>query len=348
MIRAKLIFFLLTLASVTPVTAAEICEPAAADKMAGGDVRAITGIANPVFSIADRGAASFASAGDGTAIDVGQARVQPNSGSSSPASYLIFSFRQRGILVSQATVPAARPVSSGRIFAEVAGPVNTGLAFANPSDAPATISFFFPDKSGQDFVGGSFSLAANSQIARFLNQEPFSGSGGATTRITAIRGTLTFTSSVPVGVIALRGLTNERGEFLITTLPVAELGSTSTDAGFFPHSADGGGWTTQVVLVNPADTPISGTVEFIGGASQPYAVAPRSSQRIATSGGGSAIRVGAVRITPSAGSVTPSGLLIFTFVNAGVTVSEAGVPLLRPAQAFRMYEVKFGFYLCQP
>ncbi len=30
-------------------------------------------------------------------------------------------------------------------------------------------------------------------------------------------------ASVPVAVVALRGITNARGEFLITTLPVADL-----------------------------------------------------------------------------------------------------------------------------
>ena len=38
-------------------------------------------------------------------------------------------------------------------------------------------------------------------------------------------GTFTFTASQPISVVALRGLTNERSEFLITTLPVADLSS---------------------------------------------------------------------------------------------------------------------------
>jgi len=65
-------------------------------------------------------------------------------------------------------------------------------------------------------------------------------------------------------VIAIRGLTNERGEFLITTLPVADVNVAPTAGFLFPHYADGGGWTTQVVLVNTTDSTISGSVEFLG------------------------------------------------------------------------------------
>ena len=90
-------------------------------------------------------------------------------------------------------------------------------------------------------------------------------------------GTFTFTSSVPISVVALRGFTNKRGDFLITTLPVAPLSSTSTDTIYFPHFADGDGWTTQVVLVNPTDSTISGNIEFLGqGSAQPQPLGSRS------------------------------------------------------------------------
>jgi hypothetical protein len=243
------------------------------------------------------------------------------------------------VLISEATVPASRPVQSGRIYAEVAGPVNTGLAIVNPNATPATVSFYFTDSNGQNFGQGSFTLDPNTQIARFLSEAPFAGSG-------SIRGTLTFSSSVPVGVVAIRGFTNERGEFLITTLPVADVNNSTTAGFLFPHYADGGGWTTQVVLVNTTDSTVSGSVQFLGtgGAMSAYSIAPRSSQRIVTSGSGSTAVAGAVRVTPDANNPAPSGLSIFSYKKGGVTVSEAGVPVLRAAQSFRMYEIECGSY----
>ena len=55
----------------------------------------------------------------------------------------------------------------------------------------------------------------------------------------------------------------------MTTLPVAPLvgppspfSTTPMGTVYFPHFADGGGWATQVILVNPTDRTIAGTVGF--------------------------------------------------------------------------------------
>src|SRR5206468_2142692 len=147
----------------------------------------------------------------------------------------------------------------------------------------------------------------------------------------------------PVGVLALRGFTNERGEFLMTTLPVADLNAPASMAAVvFPHSASGAGWMTQIVLVNTANAAISGTVRFQDGTTSTYSIAPQSMQRIVRSAG-STVTVGAIRATPDPGTTSPSGLAIFSY-NNGVTVSEAGVPVLRPGLAFRMFEIECGTY----
>ena len=204
------------------------------------------------FSIPDRGGTSTTSSGSADTLRVGYGRIRADAGSSTPAGIAIFQFRDsEGVLISEAGVPASGPVQEGRIFAEVNGPVNTGLAIANPNDVPATIRFYFTDASGTRFADGSFDLGGHQQTAKFLDQAPLNGGG-------SVLGTLTFTSSVPVAVVALRGFTNEAGEFLMTTLPVAPLSSTVSDTVYFSHFADGGGWTTQVILVNPTDRTITG------------------------------------------------------------------------------------------
>src|SRR5262249_53325447 len=155
----------------------------------------------------------------------------------------IFGFRQKNVLVSEAAVPVSSLISFGRIYAEVSGNVNTGIAMANPNNQPVTVTFKLTDAMGMDFGQGSTTIPPNGQIAQFLNQAPFNGG-------TPVVGTFTFTASLPISVIALRGLTNERSEFLITTLPVADLSVASgSDPILFPHFADGGGWTTQILLV---------------------------------------------------------------------------------------------------
>ena len=222
------------------------------------------------------------------------------------------------------------------------------MAIANPNTETATITFNFTDSTGADFGNGTTTIAAGGQIAKFLNQDPFNSGDN-------VNGTFTFTSDVPVSVVALRGLSNERGNFLITTLPVAPLATTATATGFFPHFADGG-WTTQVILVNPTDGTLTGNVQFFSQASGTaagspamvtvdgvtassfaYSIPGRSSRRFPTSGTPTATTAGSARIVPDGGTTTPSGLGVFSFKPGQFTVAEAGVPLLEPAPAVRMY-----------
>ena len=317
-------------------------------------IRKLTLLASPEpepFSIPDRGGKSTTSSGTTETLRVGYGRIRAGAGSSPPSGIAIFQFRDReGVLISEAGVPASEPVQEGRIFAQVNGPVNTGLAIANPNDMPATIRFYFTDISGTRFSDGSFELGANQQTVKFLNEAPFNGGP-------SVLGTLTFTSSVPVAVVALRGFTNEAGEFLMTTLPVAPLSSTASDTVYFPHFADGNGWATQVILVNPTDRTITGTVAFLGqgsdtaaaapvlltladgsrGSNFDYSIAPRSAQRFTTSKTAGGVTVGSVRATPSSGTPAPSGLVVFSLASGGKIVSEAGVPALPKGSAFRVY-----------
>ena len=302
------------------------------------------------FSIPDRGGQSTTSSGTAETLRVGYGRIRAAAGSTTPSGIAIFQFRDSdGVLVSEAGVPAAEPVFEGRIFTEVNGPVNTGLAIANPNDVPATIRFYFTDSHGVNFGNGSFELDAHQQTAKFLDQAPFNSGP-------SVLGTLTFTASVPVAVIALRGLTNEVGEFLMTTLPVAPLSSTSSDTVYFPHFADGGGWETQVVLVNPTDRTITGTVAFLGpgsgtasaapvvltledgstGSNFDYSIPPRSSNRFTTSNRLGGLTSGSVRATPHSGNAAPSGLVVFSFAPGEKTLSEAGVPALPEGSSFRV------------
>ena len=302
------------------------------------------------FAVPDRGGISFTSQGTSPELRVGYGQVETDAGMTPPAGLAILGSRVNGVLVSEAGVPAVPPVLEGRIFAETDGAVRTGLALANPNDAPATVAFFFTDSEGSDFGHSTFTLRPREQIARFLDEAPFNGGS-------AMFGTFTFTADLPVAVIALRGFVNERSEFLMTTLPVAPLAVPTTGTVYFPHFADGGSWTTQVILVNPTHAPISGSVQFFGpgseteaaapatltladgrnGSTFSYAIPPRSAIRLRTSNPAGPLRVGSVRAVPDPGQPAPSGVSIFTFQKDGTTVSEAGVPASTAGTAFRLY-----------
>lgn len=308
------------------------------------------------FSIANRGGVSTTSTGSGTSITVGYGRIQPDSDSITPSGIAIFGFTQGNVLVSEAAVPAAPLLQSARFYAEIGAAVNTGVAIANPNSAPAAISFHFTNAAGANFNSGSTVIPPNGQMAAFLNQTPFWTSGNATD----VR-TFTINSNVPVSIVALRGFTNERSEFLLTTLPVTPVNASVAAPLIFPHFADGGGWKTQVILVNQSDDALSGSVQFFGqgsstaagqapsitingtvGTSFSYSIPARSSFKLVTAGTDAAVRVGSVRVASAAGSRTPSGLAVFSFRSGGVTVAEAGVPALAAGSAFRLYAEASG------
>jgi hypothetical protein len=66
-----------------------------------------------------------------------------------------------------------------------------------------------------------------------------------------------------------------------------------------------------------------------------YSIPPRSSVRLSSDGASTAIRSGSVRIVTT--NRLPVALAIFSFKAGGVTVTQAGVPAIGAASAFRMY-----------
>ena len=305
------------------------------------------------FGIADDGGQSWVTTGASESLSIGYARMQQDTGSSMLSGLAIFEYRSRGILVTEAAVPASTPRSSGRIYFEVNGPVNTGIAFANATDQEAVISFYFTDTGGTDFGQGSFTLNASSQVAAFLNQTPFKGGS-------FMQGTFSFSSSVPVGVLAIRSFINERSECLITTLPVSAIGETNFDPIVLPQFVNGGGWTTETILTNPSNSTIAGYVQFFGPGSSGqnarllsvsinresnttfyYLLAPGATTRLVTGNSGKTLQVGSVRITPTSGAA-PTAMAIFSFKNGSITVSEAAVSAEPAGLAFRIYNEASG------
>jgi hypothetical protein len=256
-------------------------------------------------------------------------------------------------VVSETSLAASAPIRTGRLYVNVDGSVNTGLALVNNENVSAVISFYFTDAKGVDFGHGSFTLEAKHSISPFVNQAPFN-------LRTSMQGTLTFNSSLPVTVTGIRGLTNERGELLMTTQPVSSLDApTARTSIIFPYSSDGGGWSTKVVLINPTDTPITGALQFFGPASPAvpvstltltvngvtgslfdYIIPPRSTVRFVTANASSDIHTGYILATPKDDSAVPQGFSVLSLSNQGITVSETSVRAASTETVFQMYVEK--------
>ena len=107
--------------------------------------------------------------------------------------------------------------------------------------------------------------------------------------------------------------------------------------------------------MNPTDNLMTGTLQFtnpsgtassvtIGGqtnSSVAYSVPKRTSTKLATSGLTPTTASGSIRIAPTGGGAAPTPLVVFSYKPAGVTVSEATVPV-STGSAFRVYVESFG------
>jgi hypothetical protein len=67
-------------------------------------------------------------------------------------------------------------------------------------------------------------------------------------------------------------LTNQRGDFLITTFPVADLEKTAPMPMIFPQVAGGGGITTQFIFLS-SGRGASLTLNYFGADGRPLALA---------------------------------------------------------------------------
>src|SRR5215471_8979020 len=206
------------------------------------------------FSISSGGAVSLTNGSSLGPLNVGFAKVLPSGGDIIPDGFEVVQFHQDNVLVSETAVPESDLVPNDRLFVEVNGTVNTGVVIANPNSQAATITFGFQDPQipfrGDVINQGTFTLPPNSQIARFINEAPFNSPA-------PYFGMMSIVSSVPVGITSLRGLTNERSEFLITPVLVGHprpgafasvVTQPSVVAGYIPLVAEGNGWSTDIVV----------------------------------------------------------------------------------------------------
>jgi len=67
----------------------------------------------------------------------------------------------------------------------------------------------------------------------------------------------------PFAALTVRSLVNELNRFLMATFPVADANKTAPSPIVFPQIADGGGFATQVILINSSRAS-STTLRFYG------------------------------------------------------------------------------------
>lgn len=309
----------------------------------------------------------------GYAINDATAAKSPDSFAISgglPSGTAVFSVTQNGTVVSEAGVPASPPTTQGRIFIDYrtavpaksdqldAGTItiDTGMALVNRGSGMANITFTLRDTSGGSPIIGHASLAQGDHKALFIEQlnsiAPdfvLPASFPTATKF----GSLDLKSDQPLSILALRLTTNQRGETLLTSTPIADLTQTGSSAPlFFPQLVDGAGYSTMVVLLNSSTTAETGTlqvsndngsplvVQQVGGASASsfsYNIPPNGVFVFQTDGSPSVAHAGSAQVVPDPGMLTPVGAGVFSLTQGGILVTQSGIPSATPTTHAHIY-----------
>jgi photosystem II stability/assembly factor-like uncharacterized protein len=202
------------------------------------------------YSISPGGLFRFQTDGSFSNQKVGWVRLNPDDQTSTPIGAGVFGFNPVNVLTTESGIPSLLSTTHARIFIDLSGKHNTGLAVANLDAAASNITIRAFQTDGKTPEGESqelLQLAALGHDAKFVTQiisglpENFMG-------------ILDVSSSTPFAAVTIRSLYNEREDFLISTFPVADVTLPAPSPILFPHVADGEGYTTQFILLSPEGT----------------------------------------------------------------------------------------------
>jgi hypothetical protein len=304
------------------------------------------------------GAAKYETPGDDAATKIGYSALAVNSGDT-PYGTAVFSFKQNGVTIAEAGVPPSPPTNSARIFIDYrtnvnavparsgAGTidVNTGIAVVNPGSATANVTYTLRNVAGATITTGHGTIAAGNHFACFIDELKDKVAPDFNLppdfQNTVQFGSLEMTSDLPISVLALRGTTNQRHDFLFTTTPVADLTKPlSNSPVYFPQFVDGGGYTTSLILLNTSGVTETGRLQIMDNHGAPfvvnpvggtpdssfrYSIQPNGVFRFQTDGFPAEVQAGWARLTPDAGTSTPVCSGVFGSNPESVLVSESGI-----------------------
>jgi sugar lactone lactonase YvrE len=315
------------------------------------------------------GSETSSTAGLNGTTQTGYATATINAGAA-PYGTAVFSFKQNGVTVSEAGVPASPPTTAARIFIDYrssvaaipgrisAGSVNidTGIAVVNYGSATANLTYTLRNTAGATIATGHGTLAAGAHFATFIDQLSAVAPDfvlPANFQTATQFASLEISSDQPVSVLALRMTINQRGEALFTTTPTADLTKTAASGViFFPQFADGGGYTTSLVLLNTSNLTEIGTLQLLNGAGSPlvvnqvggtsgsvftYYIPSGGAFRFQTDGSPATINTGWVQLTPELGTPTPIGAGVFGYNSGNILVTESGIPATVSTTHARIY-----------
>ena len=179
------------------------------------------------------------------------------------ASLLFRQHNSAGVPVAEAAVNAATiPATRFVTFAEQGeGQNGTGVAYANPSDTSAMLTFTARDADGQMLASANQKLSAGGHGAQ--NMELLFG-------LSSFAGSLEITSTEPIVTLSL----NFEAAPVFSSLPPGEVNAAAQGSTtyYFPHLAVGASWQTTITYINYSSQVVTCQTDFISDFGSPLMV----------------------------------------------------------------------------
>lgn len=192
--------------------------------------------------------------------------ITPDSTSAAPTATVTFGIVSGGVVQSQTDATPSSMVTDSSFYADVIPGIgrNLGIAIVNFGSVVNTVTISLRDPNG-NAIGNSVivSLAPRQQTSRFVNELFSPALIGS-----RFLGSLRVQSSSPVGLMGLRFAAAD-----LSAMPLANNSTTASNATMIsPQFAMGGGWATQLALVNNNGSTVSGQVDVLDTSGNPMVV----------------------------------------------------------------------------
>jgi len=246
-------------------------------------------------------------------------------------------------IVSEAGVGLSKLTKNFIVYVDNLNGAYSGYAVANYGTGIANLTLTLRDSSGNTKDRASFALSPRQQLPEFAAQRFTAAPAG-------FEGTIEFASDQKVAAVALRCDNSTLDVFSTIPVLVDEAATTL----YFPQVADGGGYRTNFILVNPSGAATTAKLEFFADDGSPLALPIGGSNRtsynvllsargvahLITDGTSAHINVGWVRLTCP---VAIGGSSIFQTISGTRISSEAGVSSSPLAAHLTTYVESLGY-----
>ena len=179
------------------------------------------------------------------------------------ASLLFRRHDSAGLPVAEAGVNATAVAATRFVtFAEQGeGRFGTGVAYANPSDTAALVTFTARDADGETLASDNLMLSPNGHGAQNM-VDLFD--------LSSFTGSLEVTSTQPIVSLSL----NNEADPIFSSLPPGEVDAAAQGATtyYFPHLAVGAGWQTTLTYINYSSQQVTCQTEFLSDFGSPLMV----------------------------------------------------------------------------